>query len=75
MHFTSTTILDDSDFTEYGKKNFKENGKLSIDSFKPEVKYACSRSDLVLFTSDSFKTYILKNLYGETGHVKWDIGE
>lgn len=75
MHFTSATILQDFDFTEYGKKNFEENGELSIESFKSQVRYAYLRSDLVLFTSDSFKTYILKNRYGETGYCKYNIGE
>jgi len=73
MHFTSTTILEDFDFTAYGKKNFEENGELSIHSFKQEVRYAYLRSDLVLFTGN-FKTYILKNRYGETGYCKYNIG-
>lgn len=74
MHFTSTTILENFDLTAYGKKNFEENGELSIHSFKREVRYAYLRSDLVLFISN-FQTYILKNRYGETGHVKYDTGE
>lgn len=74
MHFTSTTILDDSDLTVYGKKNFEENGELSIESFRQDVKYAYLRSNLVLFISN-FQTYVLRNRYGETGHVKHETGE
>lgn len=70
MHFTSTTILSDLDLTVYGKKDFEENGELSIASFRSNVRHAYLRSDLVLFISDSLKTYILKNRYGDTGIVK-----
>lgn len=69
MHFTSTTVLDDSDLTVYGEKRFKENGELSINSFGPKARYVFLRSDLVLFITNYRTTYILKNRYGNTGIV------
>ena len=69
MHFTSTTVLDDSDLTVHGERSFKENDELSINSFGPNARYAFLRSDLVLFIANYRTTYILKNRYGNTGIV------
>lgn len=70
MQLEATIILKELDLTEAGKKLFKETGKVSLLSFKEEIKYACIRSNLVLFVSNSYTTNVLRNRYGDTGIVK-----
>lgn len=70
MQLQSAIILDYSSFTVAGKKKFEEEGKLCLESFGPNVKYTCLRSNLVVFITRCGTTYVLKNRYGDIGIVK-----
>ena len=70
MQLQSAIILDYSSFTVAGKKKFEEEGELCLESFNQNVKYACLRSNLVVFTTRCGTTYVLKNRYGDIGIVK-----
>lgn len=70
MQLEATIILKELDLTEAGRKLFEENGKVSLLSFKEEIRYACIRSNLVLFVSNSYTTNVLRNRYGDIGIVK-----
>lgn len=69
MQLEAVIILRESDLTKAGEKLFEETEEVFLSSFSKEIRYACLKSNLILFISNCGITYVLRNRYGNTGSI------